>query len=727
MAIKRPDVTGFTRELLQQLQEGRIAKSEAGAKKGATISVQFADPYTTTMQVENDKKETPTLEKSILNLLNGGPGHTIERLAFETNPSVNNTYASIYKNKIKLLPDTILKRIAIQDSLVAAIVNARAAMIQSFGRPQPDRHSTGFKIEPLDGLFEKMSEDEKAEFQKRVDNVQKKLVTCGSTENLKADDHMTFAQFLGMCTRNAIVVGRIAVEVIKAWDPESGKMLFHSFRPIDAGTIYKAAPYKDAAQSVRDEALHLLSQIKNKEFIPEKFKAEEYSWIQVQDGRPVQAFTAGECLVYNFYPVTDVELDGYPLTPIDTAIADITTHINITNHNKLYFQTGRAARGMLVVKSEDVNEHVITNIKQQFNASINSVSNAWRMPVFGVGAEDDISWVPIDSGSRDMEFQYLSDSNSRVILSAFQMSPEELPGYAHLSRGTNNQALSESNNEYKMEAARDVGLRPLVSNFEDFINARVFPLLDPSLAKICVVKFIGLDAETAEKESIRLQGDMTIHMTYDEVQEAVEKEPVGMAMGGAIPLNPAYLQNLDKYFTVGQILERFCGIEGAAKDPTKAYCRDPFWFQMQQMVMQQQQMAMQQQQAQQAMAMGLPPPGQDGGGGDDSGGGGDDGGGSAPEGSEGPTGGGGNQGDAQPSPDGQDPTQAAGEDLSRSLDQVMATLSKGEKMLPISGRRLLHQQRQTVTRSMEFMEKDLAKLQAEILDIAKDFDFTPKE
>lgn len=27
------------------------------------------------------------------------------------------------------------------------------------------------------------------------------------------------------------------------------------------------------------------------------------------------------------------------------------------------------------------------------------------------------------------EFQYLSDTNARVILSAFQMSPEELPGY----------------------------------------------------------------------------------------------------------------------------------------------------------------------------------------------------------------------------------------------------------------------------------------------------------
>jgi hypothetical protein len=131
-------------------------------------------------------------------------------------------------------------------------------------------------------------------------------------------------------------------------------------------------------------------------------------------------------------------------------------------------------------------------IRQQFNASINNVNNAWRMPVFGVGADDEITWQPIDSGGRDMEFQYLSRHERRVILSAFQMSPEELPGWSYLSRGTNNQALSESNNEYQLEAARDVGIRPLlIKQFEDFLNQRILPLIDESLAKLCALKLVG--------------------------------------------------------------------------------------------------------------------------------------------------------------------------------------------------------------------------------------------
>lgn len=686
-----------------------MAKTEK-PKRANPVNVEFADPWTTAPMMKKDEDGPPTLAKSILNVLNGGREDSIERLAFESNPQQTNTYAALYKSKLRLLPDVLLKRIAIQDSLVAAIVNARSAQIQAFGRPQPDRHSTGFVIDPKEGILDKMSEDEKKEFQKRVERAEKLLVTCGHTSKVRPDAQLTFAQFLGMCARNAVVVGRIAVEVIWGLNTETQKMEFHSFRPIDAGTIYQAAPYKTAADAVRENARHLLEQLKNKDFEPEKFQADEYSWIQVVDGQPIQAFTSDECLVHNFYPVSDVELDGYPLTPIDTAIADITTHINITTHNKLYFQTGRAARGMLVIMSDDVDERVLQQIKQQFNASINSVSNAWRMPVFGVGKDDEISWQPIDTGSRDMEFQYLSDTNARVILSAFQMSPEELPGYAHLSRGTNNQALSESNNEYKLEAHRDVGIRPLISSFEDFVNGKLLPLLDPSLAKLCVVKFVGLDAETPEKESIRLQQDMPTHMTYDEVLQTVEKDPIGMDFGGSIPLNPAFQQLLDKYFTVGEILERFCGRKGASKDPNYAYPRDPFWFQFQQMQMQAQQM---QQQAQ-AQAMGAPP----------------DGGGEAP-----PDAGGGDGGppqaqETQPSPgDGGDSGaggQPAGEsDFTTAIDQVIGLLSKSENELPPSRRRLLHQHRRIVEKNIEEFRKDLDKAVAEVMAVAEDFE--PKE
>jgi hypothetical protein len=250
---------------------------------------------------------------------------------------------------------------------------------------------------------------------------------------------------------------------------------------------------------------------------------------------------------------------------------------------------------MIVIHSDDVDESIVSRIRQQFMASINSVGNSWRMPVFGVGKEDDISWMPIDNSARDMEFQYLSDTNSRVILSAFQMSPEEIAGYAHLSRGTNSQALSESNNEYQLEAARDTGIRPLVAQVQNYINQRIFPLIDKELSKIASIKFIGLDVETPEKESTRLQEDQAVHMSMDEVLEKVQKKAIGEEFGGRFLLNPQWQAVLDKYCYQGEIMEKFFNRAGASKDPTLKFINNPNWFQWQQLLMQMQQMQAQQQ------------------------------------------------------------------------------------------------------------------------------------
>lgn len=669
-----------TKSFIEQFIEDLETNAPKKSKRGKVV-IKFADQIpnenaifngienvSLTKDMANNHKEllskSNPLVKSVLNVLNSGRGDSIERLAFETNPAVNNTYQSLYRRKLRLLPNELLKRISIQDDLVAAIVNTRSQMVSAFGRPQPDRFSTGFKIEAEPGLVEKLNDEEKQQLQDQIARAESLLLSCGQTKGWSDYEDLSFSSFLVQQTRNAVVFGSCATEVI--YMQKGSEKVFHSFRPIDAGTIYRAAPLKSAAQAIRDNALTILSRIKNKKLKPENFVNDEYAWVQVIEGRPMQAFTPEECLVHNFYPVTDIELDGYPLTPLDTVISAVTTHINITSHNKLYFSSGRAARGMLVFKSDDVDDRVIDPIRQQFQANINGVGNSWRVPIFGIGSDDDISWQSIDNSSRDAEFQYLSDSNARVILSAFQMSPEELPGYGHLSRGTNSQALSEGNNEYKLEAARDVGIRPLLANIQNHINAKILPLIDADLSKKASIKFLGLDADTAEKESTRLQQDMAVHCTIDEILDKVEKKAIGKHWGGEFLLNPQWQQVLFQHRYVGDIMEKFFGQEGAGKDPTLRYIRDPMWFQWQQMIMQQQQMQAQQQQEQQQAQQPQQPPG--------------------------------------------------GEtDLSRSTDQLLGMLSKAEAHLPASKRRLLHHQRKVVEQTLDAFEKEAKEVIDDII------------
>ena len=677
------------------------------------------------IQAELKEQKTPdTLEKAIMNTLN--QSGDIQRLAFESDPIQTGKYHSLYRVKYHLIPDKLLKRIAVQNDLVACIVQARQNHMSAFARPRPDRFSTGFTIELKQDAHERIEtiedekekKEEKNEIRKRIAAVTKKIMTCGnpSIDIGGAQDRLTFPQYMSMSVRNAIVCGRIATEVLRNDDDK-----FVGIRVIDAGTIYRPEPRQNGLDKVREQAKALLAEIKGDRLDPDKYENGEYAWVQVIDDRPVQAFTDKECLVHNFYAVPDIEMDGYPVTPIDTAITAITTYINITTQNKLYFQNGRAARGMLIIKSDDVDETIISRVRQQFNAQINSVNNSHRMPVFGIGVEDDITWSPIDNSSRDAEFQYLSDMNSRVILSAFQMSPDELPGWSYLSKGTNNQSLSEGNNEYRLEAARDLGIRPLLAQMEDFLNQYILPLFDETLAKLCVLKLVGLDSETAEKESVRIQQDMPVHLTYDEVLEKVEKKPVGKKMGGEMPINPQFQSILDKYMSVGQIIEHFFGIEGASKDPNLMYFRDPFFFQMKQMQQAEQQMAQQaQMQQQQAAQQPQGAPGGQEASGDAQG---------QPQSQDQP------QGQEQPTGEAAKPdretTQTenqkqasleqsspnAPQDLTRSIDMAMDALSKSERDLPPSKRKLLGLQKTLLSDFLKSWSEDSKEAISDIVKV----------
>jgi hypothetical protein len=333
---------------------------------------------------------------------------------------------------MKLLPDYILKRISIQDPLVASILLARGNQMAAFGRPQPSRDSTGYKIEVAPSYTIDLTEEKKTELRKKIADAEAKILTCGNTYGIPDHEVPNFSEWMYLQAKNALTFGRIATEIIYRYSAKEGKK-FHSFRALDSGTIYPANKKLSEGQE-HAEQVKRLRRLKeqNPEIKVSPERIGEYAFYQVINDTPMIAFKDDECLVHNFYPSSDVELGGFPITPLDTTITAVTTHLNIMTHNKLYFQSGRAARGMLVIQSDDIDQDTVAALKQHFTASINSVTNSWRTPVLKVDKQDSVQWMSIDVSGRDAEFQYLSDSNVREILTAFQMSPEE-PWYSHLA------------------------------------------------------------------------------------------------------------------------------------------------------------------------------------------------------------------------------------------------------------------------------------------------------
>lgn len=523
----------------------------------------------------------------------GSANKKAPQLAFTENPTPSDNWLGLFKSKRRLLPDEVIKMIRVQDHLVAAILRGRGSMMSLFGHLRKDRFDVGVEVEIKPEFFKVLTPEQYAKVMERIKKFEELILNCGHTKGLEQHQKMTLADFLDMQSRNGLSFGRFATEIIRDRDGQqdaNGVYPFHRFRPIDVGTIARAVRKGESlGKNLRAEALRLLANLSGDKTTidPSKLQADEYAWIQVIDGQPRQGFSHDEMLVYNLFDSTDIEHNGYPVSPLDTVISSVTTHISIDAYKKLYFQNGRASKGMLVIKSDEVDESVLNSLKLQFNAAINSVSNSFRTPIFGMGKEDEVEWVSmVGEGMNGQEFQFMYDQVARNILSAFSISPDELPGYSHLSRGTNSQTLSESNNEFKLTAARDTGLRPLILKFQTFFNQFLFPIIDPTLAKICELKFSGVDAQSKEQESTRLQQDMPTHMTYDEVLHEVDKEPVGKFMGGKFPFNERWQLVADKYLNVSEILGPMFGNSSAAVDPLLKYKRDPFFLQWLQLMAQ---------------------------------------------------------------------------------------------------------------------------------------------
>jgi hypothetical protein len=509
---------------------------------------------------------------------------TKPRMAFTEDPISKDNYFGLFKNKKRLLPDWTIKRIRQEDHLIASILRARGNTMSMFGRIRKDRFDIGLECNIKKEYDEELSPEQRIKIEERINTFLDTLMNCGSNEGVSNEDRMHISQWLYLQSINGLSFGRFTTEIIYDED-DYGNKSFHRFRPTDAGTIMKAIKKGEKADDVRASSIKLLEELTGSKIDPKTALAGRYSWIQVVDGTPRQAFTQDEMLVCNLFPSTDIEHNGYPVTPLDTIMQAVTTHISIETYNRLYFANGRATKGIMVIKSDEIDQATIEGIKQQFNASINSVGNSFRTPIFGVSSEDDVQWVPMNQQKKDGEFQFLYDSVARNILSAFGMSPDELPGYGHLSKGTNQQSLSEANNEYKLTAARDTGIRPLILKFQDFINNQLFPIIEPELSQLCYVTLSGLDADTRQEEALRLQQDMPIHMAMDDVLDYVDKAPVGKHLTGEVNFNERHQVIVDKYLEASHYAGHM--IDPAyMNDILLKYRRDGFWFQQLEMLMQ---------------------------------------------------------------------------------------------------------------------------------------------
>jgi hypothetical protein len=575
----------------------------ADEKEKKTISLSFGDspqivleqsglsPLENAINQITDTRESLVKGESQLQQLikqtTGEAKKKAPSLAFSELPAPQANFLGLFKPRIRLLPPELIKTIRVTDGLVATILRTRGNIMKLYGHLKNDRFDVGMEVEIKPEFLKVFTPEQYEKVVQRVKRLEKLLLNCG--QGLEHQDRLTLADFLSTQTINGLSFGSHGTEIIYDRDAKqdaNGNFPFHRFRPVDIATIYRAVRRgEQVGSNLRELAIKALEMMEGVKFDIDmrKLKEDKYAWLQVIEMQPKQAFTHDEMLVYNLFPSTDIEHNGYPVSPLDTCVNSVTTHISIEAYWKTYFANGKSAKGMLIIKSDEVSQEMLDAIKMQFNASINSVSNAFRTPIFGISTADSVEWTATNDKLENGEFNFTYDQLCRNILSAFGVSPDEIPGFGHLSKGTNSQTLSESNNEFKMTAARDSGLRPLLLGWQTFFNQRLVPIIDPELAQMVEVKLSGLDSESKEQEAARLQQDSSLFYDYDTLLTEVDQDGPGKAFGGEVPFNERYRQVLDFYTNVGDVKAKFFGDPSAAFDPLLQFKRDPFalqWIQL---------------------------------------------------------------------------------------------------------------------------------------------------
>ena len=117
-----------------------------------------------------------------------------------------------------------------------------------------------------------------------------------------------------------------------------------------------------------------------------------------------------------FNPQNFADANGYAYSPLEMAIINITHHMNTEHYNSNFFTHGQAAKGVLHLKGT-VTQSQLTAFRRQFYNLINGAQHAWRTPI--IAGLDDVQWVPMAGGSKEMEYLNYNHHLMRAICSQF--------------------------------------------------------------------------------------------------------------------------------------------------------------------------------------------------------------------------------------------------------------------------------------------------------------------
>lgn len=392
--------------------------------------------------------------------------------------------------------------------VIKSIVETRKEQVAAFCTPQKDKYSQGFIIQRREVLpSQKPKKLTRAE-EKRVEELTLFILHCGAEESIWHAD--TFDTFTRKFIQDSLVLDQGTFEVVRT----RGDVL-HEYVATDGATFRIADSYDD------DD--YKKSEVLKNGYAP--------SYVQIIDGKPIQEFYPWELGFCVRNPSTDIHTNGYGKSELEDMIQIITSLLNADTYNSNFFKVGASPKGILRY-SGNINENTIQDFRRQWMAQVSGVMNAHKVPIINA---DKIDFIPTHIPNKDMEFSKFQEFLIKIACALYKIDPSEI-GFPMAGASETNAFGGSTGNVEKLKYSRDKGLKPLLKQYQYWLNKYIIWQLDPKFELV----FVGIDNEvTYEQELDNHIKELGNFRTLNEIRAERNLPPIE---GGDIVLNPIAFQ-----------------------------------------------------------------------------------------------------------------------------------------------------------------------------------------
>ncbi len=401
-----------------------------------------------------------------------------------------------FKRRPSMFGPEHLRMMVENTPLINAIILRRDRTIKRFLRPDERARDMKFEVRKSDDVGVVRAKKGKEETK-----LESFLMHSGWDEDPREmrrnhRDHLT--AFVSKSLRDILTLDAWAIETV----PTRNGRTLDGYHAIDAATVYLAS---EQGYMGNDEVIA----------------------VQVVNGLPYTVYTADELIYATMNPRSDVLHSGYGYAPPEMIVKVITGYLNAMTYNLKGFDSNAIPKGLLNIYG-NFDEDELNFFKQQWNAMVRGVNNAWAMPVMVSEDKDSAAtFTQFQEKFTDLYFAKWMVLLTSIVCSIYGMDPNEVYS-EHFSAGKS--SLSGSDAAERLAEARDTGLEPLMSYIEDTITDNIIARVASS---DFVFRFMGIQPTDKEWQH-------EVQNTVMTVRQLAEENGIEPAEGAWLdaPVNP---------------------------------------------------------------------------------------------------------------------------------------------------------------------------------------------